>query len=108
MPHDIGDIKESGITNYDYFRSDSVLSQFIQERDSQMEPLISAPITIEGIVNNISIDIAFQYISANHEDLYSFVNNKKTLSVGSHIDGLLYAILREFTLNDHSKGWYNE
>ncbi|MBC8507240.1 MAG: DNA topoisomerase (ATP-hydrolyzing) subunit B [Anaerolineales bacterium] len=56
---------------------------------------------IEKEVDDITVDVAFQYTDAYAESIYAFANTINTIDGGTHLTGLRSAITR--TINDYAK-----
>jgi len=56
---------------------------------------------VEKEVDDITIDVAFQYTDAYAESIYAFANTINTIDGGTHLTGLRSAITR--TINDYAK-----
>ncbi|MDO5568701.1 MAG: DNA topoisomerase (ATP-hydrolyzing) subunit B [bacterium] len=58
-------------------------------------------IYIEGVSNNVSLEIALQYNDGYSSSIYSFVNNIKTPEGGTHEDGVKQSLTR--VINNYAK-----
>ncbi|MBE9525143.1 MAG: DNA topoisomerase (ATP-hydrolyzing) subunit B [Chloroflexi bacterium] len=56
---------------------------------------------IEKEIDNMTIDVAFQYTDAYSESVYAFANTINTIDGGTHLTGLRSAITR--TINDYAR-----
>ena len=56
---------------------------------------------IEKEVDDMTVDVAFQYTDAYAESIYAFANTINTIDGGTHLTGLRSAITR--TINDYAK-----
>jgi DNA gyrase subunit B len=56
---------------------------------------------VEKEVDDITVDVAFQYTDAYAESIYAFANTINTIDGGTHMTGLRSAITR--TINDYAK-----
>jgi DNA gyrase subunit B len=63
------------------------------------------PIYIEGIRNDVTIEVAIQYNDTFNEKLFSFANNINTIEGGFHLIGFKAAITR--TLNQYATNGAN-
>ena len=70
--------------------------EYLNRRNTPLHP----PIFIEGIKNDVSIEVAVQYNDTYNEKLYSFANNINTIEGGSHLIGFKAALTR--TLNQYA------
>ncbi len=58
-------------------------------------------LSINGVKDNIEVDVSIQYTDSYTENIVSFVNNVKTIDGGSHEVGFKTALTRVF--NDYAK-----
>lgn len=56
---------------------------------------------VEKDVDDMTVDVAFQYTDAYAESIYAFANTINTIDGGTHLTGLRSAITR--TINDYAK-----
>jgi len=56
---------------------------------------------VEKEVDDMTVDVAFQYTDAYAESIYAFANTINTIDGGTHLTGLRSAITR--TINDYAK-----
>ncbi len=56
---------------------------------------------VEKEVDDMAVDVAFQYTDAYAESIYAFANTINTIDGGTHLTGLRSAITR--TINDYAK-----
>lgn len=76
------------------FYSANGLKDFIRYLDSNREKLTPEPIYIEGVKNDIPIEIAMDYNSGFTENLHSYVNNINTHEGGTHLQGFRQGMTR--------------
>jgi DNA gyrase subunit B len=65
------------------------------------EPLHEKPIYVEGVRDQISVEIALQYNDSYTENIYSFANNIHTHEGGSHESGFKSALTR--IINEYAR-----
>jgi DNA gyrase subunit B len=70
--------------------------EYLNRRNTPVHP----PIFIEGIKNEVSIEVAIQYNDTYNEKLFSFANNINTIEGGTHLIGFKAALTR--TLNQYA------
>jgi DNA gyrase subunit B len=70
------------------------IKSFVEYLNKNKEVLHKNPIYIEGIKNNVLIDIALQYNNSYKENVFSFANNINTIDGGSHLSGFKAALTR--------------
>ncbi|MFH0996969.1 MAG: DNA gyrase subunit B, partial [Pseudomonadota bacterium] len=75
------------------------LVSFVEYLNRRNTPLHS-PIFVEGIKNEVSIEVAIQYNDTYNEKLFSFANNINTIEGGTHLIGFKAALTR--TLNQYA------
>ena len=78
------------------FHSEGGLREFVTYIDSTRESLIPEPIYIEGMKDNVSVEVAIQYNSSYSENVHSYVNNINTIEGGTHVAGFRRALTRVF------------
>ena len=83
-----------GENRSDNFFSDNGLSDFIQYLDENREKLIPETINMEGIKNDIPIEIAMRYNTSFSENLHAYVNNINTHEGGTHLSGFRRGLTR--------------
>jgi len=70
--------------------------EYLNRRNTPLHP----PIFVEGIKNEVSIEVAIQYNDTYNEKLFSFANNINTIEGGTHLIGFKAALTR--TLNQYA------
>lgn len=76
------------------FYSENGLKDFILYLDGNREKLIPEPIHIEGMKNDIPIEIAMQYNTSFNENIHAYVNNINTHEGGTHLSGFRRGLTR--------------
>ncbi len=79
---------------FERFLSEHGLKDFIEYLDGNREKLIPEPICIEGMKQDIPIEIAMQYNTTFTENLHSYVNNINTHEGGTHLAGFRRGLTR--------------
>jgi DNA gyrase subunit B len=79
-----------------HFYSEGGLIEFVKYLDSTREPLIPVPIWVEGVRENIAVEVALQYNTTYGENVHSYVNNINTIEGGTHVAGFRRALTRTF------------
>ncbi len=77
------------------------LKQFVKFLNISKDVLFSEPIYIKRQMGDIYIEFAIQYSKDYSENLFSFVNNIKTIEGGTHVAGFRSALTR--VINDYIK-----
>ncbi|MBC8330640.1 MAG: DNA topoisomerase (ATP-hydrolyzing) subunit B, partial [Anaerolineae bacterium] len=79
---------EGGITSF---------VRYLNRNRKTLHPVVH----VEKEVDNITIDVAFQYTDAYAESVYAFANTINTVDGGTHLTGLRSALTR--SINDYAK-----
>ena len=90
------DKNEQGVSRTSHFFSEGGLVEFVKYLDSSREPLIPVPIHVEGVRENIAVEVALQYNTSYAENIFSYVNNIHTIEGGTHVAGFRRALTRTF------------
>ena len=77
------------------------IKSFVSYLNRNKVSLHEEPMYIEGIKDNISVEIALQYNDGYTENIFSFANNIDTVEGGTHLVGFKTALTRVF--NDYAK-----
>lgn len=85
---------EEGNFVFERFYSEHGLKDFIEYLDGNREKLMPEPICIEGMKQDIPIEIAMQYNTTFTENLHSYVNNINTHEGGTHLAGFRRGLTR--------------
>ena len=83
------------------FHYEGGIKEFVEYLNRSTTPLYEQIIYCEGIVNNVSVEVAMQHNSSYQEGTYSFVNNITTPEGGTHLTGFRNALTKTF--NDYAK-----
>ncbi len=76
----------------DEFVYEGGLSEYVQWLNAKKDPIHDQIIHLEGIENDITIEVALQYNTDYSARVYSFVNNINTPEGGTHVDGVKRAL----------------
>jgi DNA gyrase subunit B len=85
----------------DTYKYDGGIIEFVQYLNRNKELLHEQPIYIEGMRENIQVEIALQYNDGYTENIYSFANNIHTHEGGSHESGFKSALTR--IINEYTR-----
>ena len=77
------------------------LKSFVEFLNENRNPVNSTVIRLEGIKNDIIVDIALQYNDGYSENILTFVNNIFTEEGGTHLSGFRSGLTR--TINDYGR-----
>ncbi|CAN5430498.1 DNA topoisomerase (ATP-hydrolyzing) subunit B [soil metagenome] len=70
------------------------VKDFVSFLDENRDSLIDEPIFIQGIVEDVPVELAIQYNDSYAENVHSYVNNINTREGGTHISGFRRALTR--------------
>ena len=83
------------------FHYEGGIKEFVEYLNRSTTPLYEQSIYCEGIVNNVSVEVAMQHNDSYNENSYGFVNNITTPEGGTHIVGFRNALTKTF--NDYAR-----
>ena len=83
------------------FHYEGGIKEFVTYLNKSKTPLYEQIIYCEGIVNNVSVEVAMQHNDAYTENTLSFVNNINTPEGGTQVEGFKRAITKTF--NNYAK-----
>ena len=83
------------------FHYEGGIKEFVEYLNRSTTPLYEQIIYCEGIVNNVSVEVAMQHNDSYNENSYGFVNNITTPEGGTHIVGFRNALSKTF--NDYAR-----
>ena len=89
--------KDKSSTTFKYHDGLSAFMDYLHED----KDVLHKTVTFSGIVNEISVDVAFQYTDSYQENMFSFVNLVRTKDGGSHEVGYRTAFTK--TINDYAR-----
>ena len=78
----------------DTFVYEGGIKEFVADLNKKKEPIHEDIVYVEGVENDIAMEVSFQYTSGYDTVLYSFVNNIITPEGGTHEDGVKQALTR--------------
>ena len=96
----IEDLREETIQKNEFHFEGGLIS-FVEYLNKNKEKIHKDPIYIEKNVNEVPVEISFQYTTAYSENIYSFVNNINTIEGGTHLEGFKRALTKTF--NDYAR-----
>jgi len=70
------------------------VKDFVSFLDENRDSLIDEPIFIQGVVEEVPVELAIQYNDSYSENVHSYVNNINTREGGTHISGFRRALTR--------------
>ncbi len=83
------------------FHYEGGLVSFVEYLNNAKEPVNKDIISFDTSLNDVEVEVAFQYTTAYNECLYSFVNNINTVEGGTHLDGFKRGLTKVF--NDYAR-----
>lgn len=87
--------------NEEIFHYEGGIKSFVTYLNRNKVPIHEEPIYVEGIKDNVSVEVALQYNDGYTENIFSFANNIDTAEGGTHLVGFKTALTRVF--NDYVK-----
>ncbi|MDH5561322.1 MAG: DNA topoisomerase (ATP-hydrolyzing) subunit B [Deltaproteobacteria bacterium] len=76
------------------FQYEGGMVTFVDHLSKNKTSIIPSPIYIEGNIDNVEVEICFQYNSSYNFQLFTYVNNINTIEGGTHDQGFRQALLR--------------
>ena len=83
------------------FHYEGGIKEFVTYLNRSVTPLYEQIIYCEGMVNNVSVEVAMQHNDSYSDNTYGFVNNITTPEGGTHVVGFRNAITKTF--NDYAR-----
>ena len=83
------------------FHYEGGIKEFVTYLNRSATPLYEQIIYCEGMVNNVSVEVAMQHNDSYSDNTYGFVNNITTPEGGKHVVGFRNAITKTF--NDYAR-----
>lgn len=83
------------------FHYEGGIKEFVQYLNRSKTALYGDVIYCEGIVNNVSVEVAMQHNDSYSDNTYGFVNNITTPEGGTHVVGFRNALTKTF--NDYAR-----
>ena len=83
------------------FHYEGGIKEFVTYLNRSATPLYEQIIYCEGMVNNVSVEVAMQLNDSYSDNTYGFVNNITTPEGGTHVVGFRNAITKTF--NDYAR-----
>ena len=78
----------------DTFVYEGGIKEFVADLNKKKEPIHEDIVYVEGVENDIAMEVSLQYTTGYDTVLYSFVNNIITPEGGTHEDGVKQALTR--------------
>ncbi len=93
------ELKDERSDRADTFQYDGGIRSFVQHLAQLKTALHPSVISVEGVSNEISVDLAMQWTDAYQENVYCFTNNIPQKDGGTHLAGFRAALTR--TINQY-------
>ncbi|WP_195851770.1 DNA topoisomerase (ATP-hydrolyzing) subunit B [Aerococcus urinae] len=77
------------------------IKEYVQYLNENKEILFEELVYLEGQMDDIEVEVAFQYTAGYHSNFMSFANNIHTFEGGTHESGIKTALTR--TINDYAR-----
>ena len=85
----------------EHYHYEGGIKSFVEYLNRNKQPLHEEPIYVEGLKDEIMVEVALQYNDGYSENLFTFANNIDTIEGGTHLVGFKTALTRVF--NDYAK-----
>lgn len=85
----------------DIFHYEGGIKSFVKYLNENKEPIHPEPIYVQGVKDNVSVEISLQYTSGYSETVLGFANNITTPDGGTHITGFRSTLTR--VVNDYAR-----
>lgn len=73
------------------------IKTYVEYLNQSKNPLHKPPIAVQGEVDGVIVEAAFQYTDTYNETIYAFANNINNPDGGTHLTGLKNALTRSIT-----------
>ncbi len=83
------------------FHYEGGIIEFVRYLNQNKETLFPDPIYIEGMRDDVTIEVAMQYNDGYSESIFAFANNINTVEGGTHLIGFRSALTR--VVNDYGR-----
>jgi len=77
------------------------ISEFVKYINKNRTPLHPEPVYIEGLKNEVAVEVALQYNDSYQENTFAFANNVRTPEGGTHLTGFYGGLTR--SINDYGR-----
>ncbi|MDO5039250.1 DNA topoisomerase (ATP-hydrolyzing) subunit B [Clostridium sp.] len=84
--------------NYHY---EGGIKSFVEYLNRNKQVLHEEPIYVEGLKDDVMVEVSLQYNDGYNENIFTFANNIDTIEGGTHLVGFKTALTRVF--NDYAK-----
>ncbi|MBZ4662510.1 MAG: gyrB [Caloramator sp.] len=94
-------IKDEREEKEEQFHYEGGIKEFVKYLNRNKEVLSEEPIYVEGVKDDVIVEIALQYNESYNENIFSFANNIHTPEGGTHVSGFKTALTR--VINDYAR-----
>jgi DNA gyrase subunit B len=84
------------------------IAEFIKHINKGKQVLHEKPIVMEGLRENVDMEIALQYNDSYSETVFTFANNINTVDGGSHLSGFKTALTRTINAAGQQLGLFKD
>ena len=95
------DDRDEEDTTGDTFHYEGGISEYVRFINQNKTPIHEDIIHLEGEEDNVMFEVAMQYNTGEHSNIYSFVNNINTHDGGTHEEGVRRALTR--VINNYAR-----
>ena len=95
------DDRDDEDTTGDTFHYEGGISEYVRFINQNKTPIHEDIIHLEGEEDNVMFEVAMQYNTGEHSNIYSFVNNINTHDGGTHEEGVRRALTR--VINNYAR-----
>ncbi|MCX7694514.1 MAG: DNA topoisomerase (ATP-hydrolyzing) subunit B [Caloramator sp.] len=94
-------LKDEREEKEEQFHYEGGIKEFVKYLNRNKEVLSEEPIYVEGVKDDVIVEIALQYNDSYNENIFSFANNIHTPEGGTHVSGFKTALTR--VINDYAR-----
>ncbi|GIW48539.1 MAG: DNA gyrase subunit B [Caloramator sp.] len=94
-------LKDERKEKEEQFHYEGGIKEFVKYLNRNKEVLSEEPIYVEGVKDDVIVEIALQYNDSYNENIFSFANNIHTPEGGTHVSGFKTALTR--VINDYAR-----
>lgn len=88
-------------TKSEIFHYEGGVQSFVRYLNENKDTIHNDPVYVQGVKDNIAVEIAFQYNAGYNETVLSFANNINTPDGGTHVTGFRSTLTR--VINDYAR-----
>ncbi|MBI2050877.1 MAG: DNA topoisomerase (ATP-hydrolyzing) subunit B [Parcubacteria group bacterium] len=103
----IRDERDDAEQEYSFYFEGGIAS-YVKHINRNHEPKHEHVFYVEKELDNVNVEVAFQYVDDYNENVFSFANNIHTIEGGSHLVGFRTALTRTLNAYARNKGFVKE